>query len=83
MHLRDVEELYDGDERLLTETEKQTVRAQQIGPDGSLLCFIPRDIIGNSDEVVRPHRAMVERWRDQRRQSKRSAAANLAITFHA
>ncbi|MDP9057047.1 MAG: chromosome partitioning protein ParB [Pseudomonadota bacterium] len=41
--------------RLLTEAEKQVVRAHQIEPDGSLRCFISGDLIGEGDEVEYDH----------------------------
>jgi len=43
------------EKRLLTETEKQIVRAQQVGPDGSLRCFISGDIIGPDDVIEYDH----------------------------
>jgi hypothetical protein len=41
--------------RALTESEKQAVRAQQIGSDGSLRCFISGDIIHDGDEIEYDH----------------------------
>lgn len=41
--------------RQLTESEKVTVRQQQLLPDGSLRCFISGDIISDEDEVEYDH----------------------------
>ena len=41
--------------RTLTDAEKQAVRAQQIGSDGSLRCFISGDIINDDDEIEYDH----------------------------
>jgi len=43
------------EKRLLTETEKQIVKAQQLGPDGSLRCFISGEIIGPEDVIEYDH----------------------------
>ena len=41
--------------RQFTESEKLTVRKQQLLPDGSLRCFISGDIISDQDEVEYDH----------------------------
>lgn len=41
--------------RQLTESEKLTVRQQQLLPDGSLRCFISGDIISDQDEIEFDH----------------------------
>lgn len=41
--------------RQLTESEKSTVRQQQLLPDGSLRCFISGDIISDQDEIEFDH----------------------------
>ena len=41
--------------RQLTESEKVTVRQQQLIPDGSLRCFISGDIISDQDEIEFDH----------------------------
>jgi hypothetical protein len=41
--------------RQLTESEKNTVRQQQLLPDGSLRCFISGDIISDEDEIEYDH----------------------------
>ena len=43
------------EKRLLTESEKQTVRTQQVGSDGSLRCFISGEIIRDDDDVEYDH----------------------------
>lgn len=43
------------EKRQLSDAEKQAVRAQQIGVDGSLRCFISGDIIDPSDDVEYDH----------------------------
>jgi ABC-type cobalt transport system substrate-binding protein len=60
--------------RLLSETEKQTVRTQQIGPDGSLRCFISGDVIGDSDEVEYDH---IQPWS----KDGDTSVANIRITL--
>jgi 5-methylcytosine-specific restriction endonuclease McrA len=44
-----------GDRRNLSEAEKQEVRKQQTGSDGSLRCFISGEIIGDDDEIQYDH----------------------------
>lgn len=44
-----------GEKRNLSESEKQQVRQQQTGSDGSLRCFISGEIIGDSDEIQCDH----------------------------
>lgn len=41
--------------RQLTDTEKQTVKQQQVLTDGSLRCFISGDIISDQDEIQYDH----------------------------
>jgi hypothetical protein len=43
------------EKRHLLEAEKQAVRAQQIGGDGSLRCFISGDIINDGDDIEYDH----------------------------
>jgi hypothetical protein len=43
------------EKRQLTDTEKQAVRAQQIGSDGSMRCFISGDIINGADDIEYDH----------------------------
>jgi hypothetical protein len=43
------------DKRQLSETEKQAVKTQQIGSDGSLRCFISGDVINDGDEIEYDH----------------------------
>ena len=43
------------EKRQLSESEKQAVRAQQLGSDGSLRCFISGDIVGDNDEIEYDH----------------------------
>jgi hypothetical protein len=43
------------EKRLLSDTEKLAVRAQQLGSDGSLRCFISGDIINSGDEIEYDH----------------------------
>ncbi len=44
-----------GEKRNLSEVEKQQVRQQQTGSDGSLRCFISGEIISDSDEIQYDH----------------------------
>ena len=41
--------------RQLTDSEKQTIRKQQLAADGSLRCFISGEVISDSDEVEYDH----------------------------
>lgn len=41
--------------RQLSDAEKQAVKAQQIGGDGSLRCFISGDIINSNDDIEYDH----------------------------
>jgi hypothetical protein len=41
--------------RQLSDAEKQAVKAQQIGGDGSLRCFISGDIIDPNDDIEYDH----------------------------
>ncbi len=41
--------------RQLTESEKLTVRQQQLLPDGSLRCFISGDVVSDQDEIEFDH----------------------------
>jgi hypothetical protein len=43
------------EKRQLSEAEKQAVRAQQIGCDGSLRCFISGDVINDGDDIEYDH----------------------------
>jgi hypothetical protein len=43
------------EKRQLSDAEKQAVRAQQIGADGSLRCFISGDIINSNDDIEYDH----------------------------
>jgi hypothetical protein len=43
------------EKRQLSDVEKQAVRAQQIGADGSLRCFISSDIINSNDDIEYDH----------------------------
>lgn len=43
------------EKRLLSDAEKQAVKAQQRGEDGSLRCFISGDIINDADEIEYDH----------------------------
>jgi hypothetical protein len=43
------------EKRQLSEAEKQAVRAQQIGSDGSLRCFISGDVINDGDDIEYDH----------------------------
>ena len=44
-----------GEKRNLSEVEKQQVRQQQTGSDGSLRCSISGEIISDSDEIQYDH----------------------------
>jgi hypothetical protein len=44
-----------GEKRYLSEADKQAVRAQQLGSDGSLRCFISGDIIAGYDDIEYDH----------------------------
>ncbi len=41
--------------RQLSDSDKRTVRDQQVSQDGSLRCFVSGDIIGDGDEVEYDH----------------------------
>ena len=43
------------EKRQISDSDKQAVRKQQLGNDGSLLCFISGEVIGPEDEIEYDH----------------------------